>query len=767
PDVVKRFQQVGYIGKDAVTTFVLVDSKQQGESISWNLVEFPILYALYFMPVEHQGRMLPAFYAGKKPLLAGLEEDVRKAMIMVKYGNYGVDSEGEFDAMDIPTATRDALRKEILGLAVHNRILESDSFLDPVYLDRAPRREQEFSDLGDGIRMGRLGYNRYRFLFHGDTLDVDVSLRPGEHFRSPVDFKHIKFPVVNFGVWHTGEYDGMDPYHSAAHTTLVHKYAPVLVDYPSNMTKIITHHGLSQHSVNTVLVTHNHDDHTGALVELFRRSQRCHIITTDPVRYSLVKKLSAMADLPERMVQQNFDWTLLPFRKNTPYQTETLNLEGLQITGHLSCHSVPTTVFTLRSNQDGYPYHYGHFLDIVAFRRMEQMVRDGWMPKPHLKHLDQVIRKTPYSLIKYDVGCAQDSSLNFTVHGQWQDLISAATEKAFRVFSHATRADLNPAYENTGRFVNIGDLDFTIREDNGRLSRLGSDKSGTTAFFSRARDVALGYFESLLESPPDPGRRRLMEHYASAFANCPKLPDPNVGAFIFDQGTESVDVLMIVRGQAERMLENARGLVTFRSLIGDGEVVGDLDVLSRKPRAFSVRSLNRISYLAVPASLFLEAMETLGVSHSGSHKEFFVRRSLLQSARELSQDVSLLALNHLARHARLHTLKKGDPLFLQGSRDATVWITSGAVAVKHSKGQGILPPGSLLGECEYLAWCAGGALKARRMSAVAAKAQKALCVEFKDLAGIPVFQDNARRILRARREDLYLGLPPVLPGYGL
>ena len=64
PDAVKRFQQVGYAGENGISTFVIADSKTQGESISWNLVEFPLLYALYFILVKKNGNMMPAFFAG-------------------------------------------------------------------------------------------------------------------------------------------------------------------------------------------------------------------------------------------------------------------------------------------------------------------------------------------------------------------------------------------------------------------------------------------------------------------------------------------------------------------------------------------------------------------------------------------------------------------------------------------------------------------------------------------------------------------------------
>ena len=170
PDVIKRLQQAGYRGPEGVTDFVLVDSKLQGDSTSWVLVEFPVLYALYAVRVPVDGRQVPAFFAGRRPRLIGLPDDLAKAMRMVKLGNYGVDRLDEIDAWDLPEATREALRREILGLAVGNRIQDSDSFLEGVALDPAPRSEHEFSEIGDGIRIGRIARNTYRFA--GRSFDV-------------------------------------------------------------------------------------------------------------------------------------------------------------------------------------------------------------------------------------------------------------------------------------------------------------------------------------------------------------------------------------------------------------------------------------------------------------------------------------------------------------------------------------------------------------------------------------------------------------------
>ncbi len=760
PDVVKRLQQVGYYGRNAVNTFVLVDSKIQDDSICWVLVEFPILYALYLCLVESKGKLMPAFYAGQYPTLVGLESDVQKALMMIKYGNYGVDKLEELDAMDIPDKTRDALAKEILGLSVGNEIMDSHSFINSVHLDLKPKGKNDYSDIGDGVYIGHLDHNRYRIVYQNDSIDVDVSLQADESFRAPVAYKHLKFPITNFGIWHTGEFDGMDPYNSCAHTTIIHKYDPIMIDYPSNMTDIINHNGLSKQSIHHILVTHNHDDHIGAMVDLFRRNSPCHIITTEPVKFSVVKKISALVDIPEALVENCFQWTTLPFLKENPYQTETYNLEGIKITGHLSCHSVPTTVYTFDFQLEGDQYRYGHFLDIVAFKRMKKMVKDGWMPQEHLDHLDNVIRKQSYSLIKYDAGCATDASLPFTVHGQWQDLRKAKTERSYRVFTHVTKSLLSKDYEKEGRFVRVGDLDTTIRMPNGSVKNFGVGLDPVIPYFFQAYNLILDYFKSILGDSIDDTQDKSMRYYAYVFANTPTKVNPNIGTFMIEQGSVSDSVYIIVRGRAEFLTHDDQGELLARSTVGDGEVLGDIGVLARQPRMASVKTLNRLRFLRIPASLFVEAMDALNVNYEGDFREMFERRLILQSANDFSRDLSTTVLNRIAKNSRLTRVQKGQAFIKKGERDNRLFITNGPVVINVGKKAKRFTGPDLVGECEF--FLQNITLNDIRLHTVAALEDiDVLEFEAELACHVPVIIDNIRRVIRQRRKEIYQDLPRV------
>lgn len=759
PDTIKRLQQVGYYDVNAVDSFVLIDSKLQGDSICWVLSEFPILYALYLRPVDQGGQLIPAFFAGKFPVIAGLENDVKQTLKMIKYGNYGLDHIEEIDGMNIPGATKTALKKEILGLGVGFEIKDSESFIKPIILDPEPNHSNEFSDLGDSIFIGRIGYNHYQFIFENDAIDVDVTLQKDEQFRNSIEYKHLKFPQTNFGIWHTGEYDGMDPYFSCAHTTIIHKYNPVLIDYPSSITDIINHNGLSKQSINTIIVTHNHDDHIGGMVELFRRSIPCQIITSEPVKYSVIKKIAALVDLPDNVVESSFEWTILPFLPKKPYQTETLNLDGLNITGHLSCHCVPTTIYTIAINHDGLEYTYAHILDIVSFRRMRSMVKDGWMPAAHLKYLDHLIRKTKYNLLKYDAGCISNESAPFSVHGQWQDLIKAETDRSFRIFTHVNESQLSGDYAKEGRFVRVGDLDNAIKSPAGRLIEFGKGLNENIPFFHQAYRIIINYYNSLMSQPFSETIQNKMQHYAYSFANAPKPADLNIGYYLIEQGTISNFVYVIIKGRAEICIHSDAGKTIFSSVVGDGEVIGDIGTLSENPRMASVKTLNRLSYLAIPSSLFKEAMTEMNIDYIGHFKALFEKRLLFQSAWEISKDVSTTVFNEIAQKSKSRQIKKGEYLIKKGENKNSIIVFSGnaifEVGRKHIKLEGP----TIIGEHSRFGY-QKSRLEDRPYSVIADETMTIIEVDNDVIKGVPVILDNIRLLMRKREKLLYRFLTP-------
>jgi CRP-like cAMP-binding protein len=221
-------------------------------------------------------------------------------------------------------------------------------------------------------------------------------------------------------------------------------------------------------------------------------------------------------------------------------------------------------------------------------------------------------------------------------------------------------------------------------------------------------------------------------------------------------------VIVLVRGRAQILMMDANGQVLFRSNIGDGEVVGDVGVIASRPRSASIKSLNRLSYLMIPDTLFLEAMGALGVLYDGYFKALFQRRLLFQSAYAISQDVSTLVLNRIAKHSRTLTTPRGTRLYSKGRPDGRLLICPRDVELSVGRRKERVTGPSVIGECEF--FLDGAERPVPRLhSAMALEDMELLELDMDAVRNVPVIVDNLRHVIQQRRRTLYKGLPQIDP----
>jgi len=382
------------------------------------------------------------------------------------------------------------------------------------------------------------------------------------------------------------------------------------------------------------------------------------------------------------------------------------------------------------------------------------MVKEGWMPAAHLEYLDHLIRKTKYNLLKYDAGCATDEAVPFSVHGQWQDLEKSATDRSFRVFSHVNKSQISKEYVKEGRFVRIGDLDNALKSPAGRLIEFGKGLNETIPLFHQAYHIMMDYYISLMNPPISEDIQTKIQHYAYTFANAPKPAELNIGYFLIEQGTISNFVYVIIKGRAEICMHDDTGKTVFSSVVGDGEVIGDIGTLSGHPRMASVKTLNRLSYLAIPSNLFKEAMVAMNIDYYGHFKKLFEKRLLFQSAWEISKDVSTIVFNEIAHKSRLKCVKKGDILIKKGEHKKYIVVFSGtAIFIAGNKRVILLGP-SVIGEHGSFG-NQKNQLNELPYSIIADEAMSILQVNNDAISGVPVIQDNIRLLMRKREKLLY------------
>jgi hypothetical protein len=148
---------------------LLSDISTQNETFA-NLSEFPVLQMLY-----RQGMMVPGHpgNTGQKPLLIGLESQVRSQSQYIFRGNYGLASLEEIKTAGVDdAAARDYMRMKLWF--AFGRIRQTDEMLEMKFVADAP------VPLRGGAAVRRTGFNRYEFSCRGETAEVDLNLRRGE-----------------------------------------------------------------------------------------------------------------------------------------------------------------------------------------------------------------------------------------------------------------------------------------------------------------------------------------------------------------------------------------------------------------------------------------------------------------------------------------------------------------------------------------------------------------------------------------------------------
>ena len=162
--IVER-EKNGVMAQTGPNAILLSDTMIQKGSFS-NLAEFPVLQMLYL-----QGMILPDHpnNTGRKPMLIGLEDQVRSQSSYIYRGTYGLASLAEIMESGVPEALAiDMLR--IKRWFAFDNIRRTEDLLDLRIVD-APAVE-----LRNGAFVRRTGFNRYEFIHGGSSLTVDLNL---------------------------------------------------------------------------------------------------------------------------------------------------------------------------------------------------------------------------------------------------------------------------------------------------------------------------------------------------------------------------------------------------------------------------------------------------------------------------------------------------------------------------------------------------------------------------------------------------------------
>ena len=160
-----------------------------------NLAEFPVLQMLY-----RQGLIVPGHpnNTGRKPMLIGSADQVESQMRYIYRGNYGLVSREEIIEAGIPEDQAAEMMRLKLKFAF-GKIHPTSDFIDTRIVGDGT------VEIAEGVNVCRLLPNVFEISFNGESVTVDLNLRPGEIYECAYPLGFRDFQPEYFGVIHSGE----------------------------------------------------------------------------------------------------------------------------------------------------------------------------------------------------------------------------------------------------------------------------------------------------------------------------------------------------------------------------------------------------------------------------------------------------------------------------------------------------------------------------------------------------------------------------------
>jgi hemerythrin len=649
-DSVKHLMKMGLIAereRNGVTAqtgpnaILLSDTTIQKSSFS-NLGEFPVMQMLYL-----QGMIIPKHpnNTGRKPMLIGLEDQVRSQSGYIYRGNYGLASLEEILATGVPERQAiDMLR--LKKWFAYDNIRRTEDLLDLRIVD-TPAVE-----LRDGAFVRRRGFNRYEFIHGGSSVTVDLNLGDTEEYSPTYQLPPQALRRDYFSITHIGEGDGWDITRPCMGSMVCFQGRLYLIDAGPNIQHTLTALGVSINEIAGIFHTHAHDDHFAGLTSLVRSDHRIPYYATPPVRTSVVKKYAALTGRNEATFFQYFE------PHDLVYDAWN-DVGGMEVMPVLSPHPLETSVFFFRALWEQGYRTYAHLADISPTAVLKKMVTAD----PAKSGISQSlydsftsVMLTPVDVKKIDAGGGQ-------IHGRAEDFASDGSGKIF--LSH-TSAPLTDAQKEIGSCAVFGQQDVLV-------------PSQTDALLNEGMRVLRRYFPAA------------SDHDLRMLGNCPLTriaPD----TIIQRAETPVADVHLLLGGEME-LIDSRTGLHNRESA---GALVNDIDCLAEVPARRTSRAISNVSALRIPRGVWSQFIRRTNLGdtlrQAADHRQF------LQSTWLFGEMVSFPVQIRVARAMEKRTMREDDVIAPAGKAEI-VLLAEGLVSVfLGARSIENLKPGGFFGE---------------------------------------------------------------------
>jgi hemerythrin len=656
-----------------------------------NLSEFVLLQIFY-----RQGLLVPGHpnNTGVRPLLIGLEQQVRSQRDYIYRGNYGLVSEEEILSCGVDRAVaRDLMH--IKRAFAFGELKRPDELIDVCPIAKSP------VEIRNGVVIEREGLNRYVFTYGEHREAVDLNLGPHAGYPPPFHLGIHRLKRHYFAVTHSGEGDGWDATRPGMASVLTFQGRLYLIDAGANVLHSLSALGVGVNEIDGVFHTHVHDDHFAGLAGLFQADHRLRYFATPLVRAAAAKKLAALMSIRESSFSEYFDVVDLP-------EEEWTNVDGLEVMPRFTIHPVETSVFYFRALTGNGYRTYAHLADTGALDVIDRRILSG-LPEKRAAAVRSRLAAAyfePADLKKIDIGGG-------LIHGVAQDFVNDHSAKI--VLSHVAR-DLTLEEKEIGSSASFGMQDVLIPALNRKVFRDLPRLIRT--FFPQLPDDEI----LLLD-------------------NCP-LRMFTAGSILIRKNEVHHSVYLLVSGLVE-VLDAERGV---QNLISRGSAIGEWSGLAQRPSPVTYRSKSYVELLQVSRELYTAILTRNDLRDTA--EQLYDRLAFVETNRLLGDNVSTGVQVRLAEVLEWVSLKRGERI--EGAGNNHVWIVvSGKLTVSDGTHHvDAARPGDVFGE-EAI-----HGRRRKRFSATATKATRAARLPARAVDSVPVirwrlFELHQRRLILA------------------
>ncbi len=580
------------------------------------LYDFLFVYGAAFKPELAGERLLFVLDESnvedqKQSLRITLNGPTRQEMA----GYVGADGK---KVLDKATVDRLANVGEHMAIKKDGTARQVDDMIETIVFDREGRA----SVLDDLLTFERNGPNGYIVRSGGDAEKIDLSFTP-----PVVPFATLPIPAhpetpMRFGVKPLGTRSGFDLSGPTTGFVIWVNGQAIIYDGPVGTRYLLEHQGISTEDIAAVVLSHCHEDHMGAFVDLILAGARPKVYTAEPIYQSALVKLAGYFEQPVSEVAGFLD-----YHRITP--GEPLDMFGAKFEFFYTVHAIPTIGLRVSMKSVGGTEHSLQISgDTMHHEGLDDLKKAGILSKETHKEMRNLIprKKVADALYFSDVG-------ESIIHGHpkdWKD---------------------NP---NDVRYYHCPDNEHT-RSFGHELAVPGHSvsliKASTLHPATPARLLSALRFLKI----SDPG------WFATIlFHGYSRTVEP--GDILAAKGKRGDDAFtVIVSGTASVSTKKGDTVTLLRA----GEFFGAVELVNKKGRyTATVKAETPMELFAIDAKLFHDYITETGLDDVVRH--VWELRPKVESAK-IFRTLDLAVRNRIARVATEESYKRGDHIIEAGT----------------------------------------------------------------------------------------------------